>query len=76
MRLQTSRNFLNAMAAIILILGIASCKKIMDVKPETQVDQSQAYRNVYDADAAIIGNVALSVLRHIKVHADQNALAA
>src|SRR5882757_611037 len=55
MRLQTSRNFLNAMAAIILILGIASCKKIMDVKPETQVDQSQAYRNVYDADAAIIG---------------------
>jgi starch-binding outer membrane protein, SusD/RagB family len=40
--------------AILMLAGI-SCKKIYDIKPQSQVDQSQAYRNVYDADAAVIG---------------------
>ncbi len=40
---------------LLLILSTFSCKKIFDIKPETQVDGSQAYRNVYDADAAVIG---------------------
>ncbi|QEC55413.1 RagB/SusD family nutrient uptake outer membrane protein [Flavisolibacter ginsenosidimutans] len=35
--------------------GLTSCKKILDVQPEDQLDVSQMYRNVYDADAAIIG---------------------
>jgi starch-binding outer membrane protein, SusD/RagB family len=33
----------------------ASCKKIFDVKPQDALDESQTYRNVYDADAAVIG---------------------
>lgn len=38
-----------------IITGLASCNKILDVKPKDQLDESQMYRNVYDADAAIIG---------------------
>ncbi|MFI5129393.1 MAG: RagB/SusD family nutrient uptake outer membrane protein [Chitinophagales bacterium] len=40
---------------LLFILTTVSCKKVFDIKPESQVDQSQAYRNVYDADAAVIG---------------------
>src|SRR6476620_10768222 len=42
----------------IIIFGFAvfnSCKKIVDVKPKDAVDQTQMYRNVFDADAAVIG---------------------
>lgn len=35
--------------------GFASCKKILDVQPQDQLDATQMYRNVYDADAAVIG---------------------
>ncbi|WP_295117828.1 RagB/SusD family protein [uncultured Chitinophaga sp.] len=35
--------------------GSVSCKKIFDVKPKTELDVSQMYRDVYDADAALIG---------------------
>jgi starch-binding outer membrane protein, SusD/RagB family len=44
--------------AFIIIFGLAvfnSCKKIVDVKPKDAVDQTQMYRNVFDADAAVIG---------------------
>ena len=42
-------------AGLMLVLGNVSCRKVFDIKPESQVDQSQAYQNVYDADAAVIG---------------------
>lgn len=32
-----------------------SCKKTFDITPEAQVDISQNYRNVYDANAAVTG---------------------
>ena len=35
--------------------GFSSCKKILDVQPQDQLDAEQMYRNVYDADAAVIG---------------------
>jgi hypothetical protein len=31
------------------------CKKIFDLEPQDQLDQTQAYQNVYDADAAVVG---------------------
>jgi starch-binding outer membrane protein, SusD/RagB family len=31
------------------------CKKVFDIKPQDQLDQTQAYQNVYDADAAVVG---------------------
>lgn len=34
---------------------LSSCKKIFDVKPETALSVTQTYRNVFDADAAVLG---------------------
>jgi hypothetical protein len=43
--------------AAVIICGsvLASCKKVFDVEPQSVVDKTQMYRNVYDADAAVIG---------------------
>lgn len=37
------------------VLLMFSCKKILDLKPQDQVDATNNYRNVYDANAAVIG---------------------
>ncbi|MFT3827230.1 MAG: RagB/SusD family nutrient uptake outer membrane protein [Chitinophagaceae bacterium] len=37
------------------IIATASCKKVFDLEPETTLDKEQMYRNVYDADAAVLG---------------------
>jgi hypothetical protein len=34
---------------------LSSCKKIFDVKPESSLSREQTYRNVFDADAAVLG---------------------
>lgn len=31
------------------------CKKVFDIKPQDQLDVTNAYQNVYDADAAVVG---------------------
>ena len=43
--------------ALILSLSISfvSCEKSFDLKPEDALDYSQAYQNVYDADAVVFG---------------------
>lgn len=41
--------------AILAVTGFVSCKKMLDVKPKDELDISQMYRNVYDADAAVVG---------------------
>lgn len=38
-----------------LVAGTSSCSKIFDVKPTEVLSGEQMYRNIYDADAAIIG---------------------
>lgn len=40
--------------SLFLLLG-TSCKKMFDLKPETELDQSNAYLTVADADAAVFG---------------------
>lgn len=40
-------------AAVTGVLG--GCKRAFDINPGTELDQSQMYRNVYDADAAVMG---------------------
>lgn len=40
-------------ATVMVTLG--ACKKAFDIKPGTELDASQMYRNVYDADAAVMG---------------------
>ena len=37
------------------MIAISSCKKILDVQPESVLDREQTYRNVFDADAAVMG---------------------
>ncbi|MVT12386.1 RagB/SusD family nutrient uptake outer membrane protein [Chitinophaga tropicalis] len=41
----------------ILFLSVcfSSCKKLFDIEPETVLNNDQTYRNVSDADAAVIG---------------------
>jgi starch-binding outer membrane protein, SusD/RagB family len=34
---------------------LSSCKKVFDVQPETALSGNQTYRNVFDADAAVLG---------------------
>ena len=31
------------------LLVITGCKKVFDIKPQDQLDQTQAYQNVYEA---------------------------
>ncbi len=42
-------------AAAVAAAGLTSCKKMLDVQPQDQLDVEQMYRNVYDADAAVNG---------------------
>jgi hypothetical protein len=37
------------------LLTVFSCKKVFDLKSQDQVDAVNAYQNVYDANAAVIG---------------------
>jgi hypothetical protein len=37
------------------VMMLSSCKKMFDVKPETILEREQTYRNVFDADAAVLG---------------------
>jgi hypothetical protein len=41
--------------AAVLVVVLNGCKKTFDVNPGTELDASQMYRNVYDADAAVLG---------------------
>src|ERR1044072_4694641 len=43
------------MLAAGIIAGFASCKKILDEKPGTELAADQMYRNVYDANSAVMG---------------------
>ncbi|WP_304198201.1 RagB/SusD family nutrient uptake outer membrane protein [Flavobacterium alvei] len=41
--------------AIALVFSLSSCSDFLDVVPEDKLVEEQVYRNVYDADAAVIG---------------------
>ncbi|MEI6947818.1 RagB/SusD family nutrient uptake outer membrane protein [Paraflavisolibacter sp. H34] len=36
-------------------LAVSSCKKVLDIEPESALTAAQTYNNVYDADAAVLG---------------------
>jgi starch-binding outer membrane protein, SusD/RagB family len=55
MKRQTSKRLLQLLPLAVGLVTITSCKKVFDLEPKNAVDQSQMYRNVYDADAAVIG---------------------
>jgi hypothetical protein len=40
---------------VVISLSLISCKKVFDIQPKSVVVATQMYRNVYDADAAVVG---------------------
>jgi hypothetical protein len=44
-----------AVYSVLLLSALASCKKMLDVEPKDVLDENNMYRNVFDADAAVIG---------------------
>jgi hypothetical protein len=41
--------------AAVLLLSLSSCEEYLDVEPQDKLAGEQLYRNVYDADAVVIG---------------------
>lgn len=46
---------IESLVVVMLMLSFTACKKVFDIKPEDQLDVTNAYQNVYDADAAVVG---------------------
>lgn len=40
---------------MMLLLSLSSCEEYLDVQPQDKLSSEQVYRNIYDADAAVIG---------------------
>jgi starch-binding outer membrane protein, SusD/RagB family len=55
LKMMKKKSSIVLLALVVLSSGFFSCSKILDVKPEDQLDVSQMYRNVYDADAVVTG---------------------
>jgi hypothetical protein len=51
-------NFFKSCFCLLVVAGLlslSSCKKILDVEPSSVLTGEQTYRNVFDADAAVLG---------------------
>lgn len=49
------RGLFKGFMATLLCISVLSCKKTFDIAPGNALEPGQAYRNVYDADAAVMG---------------------
>lgn len=47
--------FYIGVTGLLLSGGLSSCKKFLDLEPKEALENKQVYRNIYDADAAVIG---------------------
>ncbi|MCX6239746.1 MAG: RagB/SusD family nutrient uptake outer membrane protein [Bacteroidia bacterium] len=54
MKKKLSKIFITVFS-VMICLSILSCSKMFDIEPKSAVSSEQMYRNVYDADAAVIG---------------------
>lgn len=52
---RTSKGIVSVVSAMALLLSLGSCQDFLDVQPEDKLVGEQVYRDVYDADAAVIG---------------------
>ncbi len=55
MKLRSMKKIGLATCVLGALLAINSCKKLLDTEPLTTVGAANMYRNVFDADAAVIG---------------------
>src|SRR5690606_37645079 len=49
------KNFIYGLSVALVCFVGSSCSKFLDVEPEEVLVKEQMYRNIYDADAAVIG---------------------
>lgn len=52
---KTTKSIVFIVSAMTLLLSLGSCQDYLDVQPEDKLVGEQMYRNVYDADAAVVG---------------------
>jgi len=51
----TTKSVVSILSAMTLFLSLGSCQDYLDVQPEDRLSGDQVYRDIYDADAAVIG---------------------
>ncbi len=54
-RKTTTKSIVTLVSAFALLFSFGSCQDYLDVQPEDKLVGDQVYRNVYDADAAVLG---------------------
>lgn len=52
---KTTKGIISVVSVVALLFSLGSCQDFLDVQPEDKLLGDQVYRNVYDADAAVIG---------------------
>lgn len=54
-RTKKTKSIVSMVSAVILLFSMGSCQDYLDVQPEDKLSGEQMYRNVFDADAAVVG---------------------
>ncbi|RVT80076.1 RagB/SusD family nutrient uptake outer membrane protein [Flavobacterium sufflavum] len=54
-KIKTTKSIVSIVSAMTLLFSLGSCQDYLDVQPEDKLSGDQVYRNVYDADAAVLG---------------------
>ena len=44
-----------ALGALVALLGLTSCQDYLDIEPKDKLNSDQVYRDIFDADAAVVG---------------------
>lgn len=52
---KTTKSIVSILSAMTLLFSLGSCQDYLDVEPEDKLVGDQLYRDVYDADAAVVG---------------------
>ena len=54
-RTKTIKSILSIVSVMALVFSLGSCQDYLDVEPQDKLSGDQVYRDVFDADAAVIG---------------------
>ncbi len=54
-KIKTTKSIVSMASVMMLLLSLGSCQDYLDVQPEDKLSGNQVYRDVFDADAAVIG---------------------
>ena len=54
-KIKTTKSIVSMASVMMLFLSLGSCQDYLDVQPQDKLSGDQVYRNVFDADAAVIG---------------------